>query len=224
MNRLRIIDPDPITLGLGIIGATAAVVGMIDVIRRAKLQERKDKEDAKYKKREELRRDLEVEELKKSSSQREELLKLDAVLETIENQIISIHQSLEDSEKVPDTSRWNMPERCFYKYCENAMELSKANTRILERVLAIEPTLNQSAVHTPDYRAIEDDLKENSHEMYRGLDYIYLKSVRDIRPQYKEEYKPMHEHFFKEAKSNPLESPLEYVRLARKRLDFILKQ
>ena len=39
------IDPDPFTIAFTIVGSTTAVVGMLDVIRRAIRQERMDREE-----------------------------------------------------------------------------------------------------------------------------------------------------------------------------------
>ena len=219
MNRQHTIDPDPFTIGLGIIASTAAVVGKIDVIRRAKLQEKKDKEDSEYREREEERRDRELENQERAAIQREELLKLDAILESLEQKISSTHAALEDGERIPNSSRWIVSKRAFYRYSENVVEISKTNVRIIERVLAIEPTLDKEASLIPDYVPIVDEI-EHSVKIDRLLVHTFKQSLRHNLTPYSQLGHPYSGD--ENPDPMPLDAALDYVKLARKQINYVL--
>ena len=105
----RRVDPEPILLSIAILTCTAAVVGMIDVIRRARRQERLDKidesrrekEDARAEReeqrqiREDQRRQREFEREETKHLQRKYLIKLDAILEAVEERVLLIDKIIE---------------------------------------------------------------------------------------------------------------------------------
>jgi hypothetical protein len=225
-KHLRYIDPEPIFISLGIITATAAVVGMIDVIRRARRQERIDREEAERREREERRldreeqrqireeerREREFERDKKRLAQRHELKRIDALLEMVEDRVAEISKILEEeAEMIPHTNRFLLPERTFYRYRERTLGLVELIPRINDRVMEIEPTLGPVETNIPDFERIEDDLEFDEEDVLRQMDTTWLQG-------------PLSRIYGKRIRRiKPFEALVLQVALARKRIDAILQ-
>ena len=227
LNRMkRKVDPEPILLSIGILSCTAAVVGMIDVIRRARRQERLDKETALKNEAEEARAEREEErqirederrqkEFERAESeffQRKNLIKLDATLEALEERIVLINRIVERSERIDGTNRYWLSEEDYYRYREHSKELMACAPKINEIILDIEPTLNESAVTEKDWEPIDDDLEFDELEILRVVDQAWLSSV--VKRAFPDQERSV--------VRNPFKALMLHLDLARNRLKSIL--
>lgn len=224
-QQIKRVDPEPILLSLGILSSTAAVVGMIDVIRRARRQERIDKEealrrdaeDARLEReeqrqiREDERRQKELEDQQARKLQRQELIKLDSLLEAIETRVTLIEKIIERSERIGGTNRYWLSEEDFYRYKEHANDLISLVPKISEAVLEIEPTLDEKALSIDENEPIEDDLDFNEEEVLQVVDQAWLSSVvKKVFPGHASE------------NTEPFKALKMYIEMTRRRMSYIL--
>lgn len=137
--RPRLVDPEPFTTALTIVGTTTAVVGMIDVIRRALRQSRMDREEA-------VKQFLAEEEEKRERSlriQKSNLQRLDAHLESAQASLVAMQDLIsEEGERIGESPSYLLNDRAFERFRVHSLKLVDELAPIMECIYRIEPELD----------------------------------------------------------------------------------